>query len=147
MARSTAASDTGAVETDALARIREGLELFSRGDYEASVMKLSPEIEWVTTEAVPDGGIYRGRAAVVAWWIALGERWDDFRIEPERWVAGADVVLMLGTLVARGVESGVPVESSWDQVWHVRDGQAVRCENFIDRERAWTASGLEQDES
>ena len=123
--------------------IRVGLELFSDGDYERSLDRLAPEIEWDTSAAVPDGGLYRGRAEVLALWNEVHRRWDDFRIEPERWVEGDAVVLMLGRLIARGVDSGVPVESSWDQVWRIEDGVAVRCENYSDRDRAWRAAGLE----
>jgi len=130
------------VKPGALERIQEGLALFSRGEYAASAELVSPEIEWDTSGAVPDGDVCRGRDELIAYWSALGDRWDDFRIEPERWVVGDDVALMLGRLIARGVGSGVPVEGTWDQVWRVRDGIAVRCENYASRDRAWQASGL-----
>ena len=48
-----------------------------------------------------------GREQVLAFWKALGERWEDLRIERERWIAHDHVVLMLGRLIARGVASGV----------------------------------------
>jgi len=133
------------VDSEAAARIREGLELFSRGDYAASLLRLSPDIEWDTSAAVPDGALYRGRDEVLSFWSALSERWENFQIEPERWIEGDDVVLMLGRLAARGIGSGVPVDSTWDQVWTVADGLPVRCENFTDRARAWRASGLDPD--
>ncbi len=123
--------------------IRRGLELFNRGEYEASVETLPPQIEWDSTDAVPDGGLYRGRDAVLTLWREIGGRWEDFRIEPNDWIEAEDAVLMLGHLSGRGAGSGVPVEGTWDQVWRIEGGQPVRCENYTDRERAYIAAGLE----
>jgi ketosteroid isomerase-like protein len=125
--------------------IRRGLELFNEGEYERSIATLPPEIEWDTTHAVPDGGLYAGADQVVGYWRSVGRRWDDLRIEVDRLIEGEDVVLMLGRLVGRGAESGVPVENAWDQVWRIRDGQPVRCENYTDEARAWRESGLKPD--
>ncbi len=126
-----------------MAIIRRGLELFNRGEYAASVATLPPDVEWDSTDAVPDGALYRGRDAVVAYWHEIGERWDDFRIEADRWIEGEGVVLMLGRLVARGAGSGVPVDAPWDQVWRIEGAVPVRCENYSDRKGAWRAAGLE----
>jgi hypothetical protein len=79
---------------------------------------------------------------VLGLWRELPDRWDDFRIVPERWVEGEGVVLMLGTLIARGPQSGVPVEGTWDQVWRLAGDKPVRCENHSDRAAAWRSSGL-----
>lgn len=70
-----------------LERVQEGLALFNRGEYADSVALLSPAIEWDTTDAVPDGQLYRGREEVLAFWTGLGERWADF---PQ--IAGDEVV-------------------------------------------------------
>jgi ketosteroid isomerase-like protein len=131
------------VDPEAAAVIRRGLELFNLGEYEASIATLPPEIEWDTSAAVLDGAAYRGRDEVLAYWHEIGERWDDFRIEADRWIDGDGVVLLLGRLIGRGVGSGVPVEHSWDQVWTVEGATPVRCENYSDREQAWRAAGLE----
>jgi uncharacterized protein len=131
------------VESEPLEVIRHGLELFNEGEYERSLAELPPEIEWDTSEAVPDGDLYSGADAVLGYWRGVGERWDGFRIEADRWIEGDDVVLMLGRLVARGTGSGVPVENEWNQVWRLRDGLPVRCENYTQRDRAWQAAGLQ----
>jgi hypothetical protein len=79
---------------------------------------------------------------VLRLWREIPNRWDDFRIEPERWIESDGAVLMLGRLIARGVGSGVPVADTWDQVWTVKDGLPIRCENHTNRARAWRAAGL-----
>jgi ketosteroid isomerase-like protein len=132
------------VEPRPLDQIKEGLALFNSGDYERSLEHLSATVEWDTTDAVPDGRLYRGREEVLGFWTGLPERWDDFRIEAEEWIEGDDVVLMLGRLEARGIDSGVPVRNSWDQVWRTAAGEVVRCANYSDRAKAWRASGLSE---
>jgi ketosteroid isomerase-like protein len=134
------------VEPDAPTVIRRGIELFNRREYEESIATLSPAIEWDTTDAVPDGRLYAGREDVLALWRDIDSRWHDFRIETERWIEGDRVILVLGRLVARGAESGVPVEQPWDQVWRIEDDVPIRCENYTDRAKAWRAAGLEPDE-
>lgn len=76
-------------------------------------------------------------------WHEIANRWADFRIEPEEWLEGDGVVLMLGRLVARGVGSGVPVSDTWDQVWWVEGELPTRCENHTDRARAYRAAGID----
>jgi ketosteroid isomerase-like protein len=133
------------MEPDPIEVIRRGLGLFNEAEYERSIAELPPEIEWDTSAAIPDGALHTGAAEVLAYWRGISERWDDFRIEVDRLIPGEDVVLMLGRLVARGAGSGVPVENEWDQVWRIRGGVPVRCENYTDRDRAWRAAGLEPD--
>lgn len=127
-----------------LERIQEGLALFNQGAYDRSIELLPPGIEWDTSDAVPDGALYRGKEEVLGFWRGLPSRWDDFRIETERWLEGPGVVLMLGRLEARGVDSGVPVTGTWDQVWRIDGSEIQRCTNYSDRARAWRASGLSE---
>jgi ketosteroid isomerase-like protein len=137
--------DTAAVGSEPAEVILQGVALFNRGEYEAALDILGPGIEWDTTGAVPDGTAYRGREEVLAYWRSIPDRWADFRIEPERTVQGDGLILLLGRLYGRGVDSGVPVETTWDQVWRIEDERPVRCENYIDRARAWRTAGLEPD--
>jgi ketosteroid isomerase-like protein len=131
------------VDPDAVPVILRGIELFNRGEYEAAIATLPPEMVWDTSAAVPDGAAYEGGQEVLGYWREIGERWDDFRIEVEQTIEGDGVVLLLGRLIGRGVGSGVPVEHSWDQVWTVQGAVPVRCENFTDRDQAWRAAGIE----
>lgn len=132
------------MEPRPLETIQQGLVLLNQGEYKRSIDLLSESIEWDTTDAVPDGRLYCGREEVLGFWKGLPSRWDDFCIEAERWVEGDGVVLMLGRLEARGVDSGVPVTTSWDQVWRIESGEIARCENYTDRSQAWRASGLSE---
>lgn len=134
------------VPDDAARVISEGLDLFNQGEYERSIATLPPEIEWDTSQAVPDGGLHRGRDDVLAYWRGVGARWVEFRIEPERVRERPNVVLVQGRLCARGADSGVPVEGVWDQVWRIAVDVPIRCENYTDRALALRVAGLEPED-
>jgi ketosteroid isomerase-like protein len=130
--------ESGAPE---IAVVQEGLRLFNEGELERSAETFDPEIVWDTTRVLPDGSRYEGREAVLGFWRGVQERWDDFRVEGESWENPAPgVVVMFGTLRATGAESGVPVETSWNQVWQLRDGRPVLCLSFADPEMAAKAA-------
>ena len=130
--------------SDRIELVRRGTELFNRRDFERSLRLLAAdsEFEWDTTTVVPDGRVYRGVSEVEAYWSDVFSRWHEFRIEPEEFHEGGDAVVMLGSLHGRGAGSGVPIVSTWHQVWRFRGETPVRCENYGDRDEALRAAGL-----
>ncbi len=131
------------MESEPVAIIRKGLELFNDGEYDASIAILPPEIEWDSSTAVVDGALHRGRDEVLALWHEIGERWDDFRIEADRWIEGDGAVLMLGRLIARGRRAGSRSTDPGTRCGGSRAGcrSAVRTTPIATR--AWRAAGLE----
>jgi ketosteroid isomerase-like protein len=130
------------VASDQLRVVQEGLAAFNRREFDEAMGMFSPELEWDTTRLLPDGRVYSGREAVRAYWADVVERWDELRIEAERWLEGDDRVLMLGRLVGRGAGGGVPVEGPWHQLWWFRGGVPVRCDNYGDAAAALRDAGL-----
>jgi ketosteroid isomerase-like protein len=53
-------------------------------------------------------------------------------------------VVVLLRLIARGRESGAPVDQPWAMVIALRDGQLVTSRTFLDRDRALTFAGLSE---
>jgi ketosteroid isomerase-like protein len=130
------------VASDQLTVVQEGLAAFNRREYDEALRRFSPELEWDTTRLLPDGRVYSRREAVGAYWTDVVERWDELRIVADRWLEGDDYVLMLGRLVGRGAEGGVPVEGPWHQLWWFRGGVPVRCDNYGDAAAALRDAGL-----
>jgi ketosteroid isomerase-like protein len=87
--------------------------------------------------------VYKGREAVRAYWQDIAERWEEIRIEADRWLEGDDCVLMLGRLVGTGAGGGVPVEGPWHQLWRFRGDVPVRCDNYSDEAAALRDAGLD----
>lgn len=63
---------------------RRGYEAFARGDLDAALELMDPEIEAHDPPEMPDAAIHRGHAAVRRDWEQTAELLDDFSIEVEK---------------------------------------------------------------
>ena len=78
----------------------------------------------------------KGTRVFAAWEREVGEVWDDFRIEPERFIDAGNRVIVIETRRARGKGSGVEVEMRSGVVWTLSDGKIVRMETDLDPDEA-----------
>ena len=127
-------------------QFREGMEAYSRGDYEAALAGFDPEIEWsAETDLVPDAGIYRGHDGVRRFWAEWAEVIEGMSLEIEECTAVDDErVLAVTRAAGTGAGSGVTVESgSFAQLAQFRDGMVVRVRLFGDVRHARAAAGLD----
>jgi ketosteroid isomerase-like protein len=93
----------------------------------------------------PEGGqIFRGREGMRAYAALLRETWQEWGFVPEQFLDADDNVVVFARLVARGHESGVPVELETNHVWTIRDGRATSMQVFRDRSEALEAVGLRE---
>lgn len=91
----------------------------------------------------PEGQqVFRGREGMTALIAVLRELWSEWRFVPERFLDAGDHVLVFALLIARGHESGVPIELETTHVWTFRDGQATAMRVYRDRAAAREAVGL-----
>ena len=73
--------------------VRRSYDAFERGDMDAVMADMHPEIEWHQAQGLPHGGLYRGLAEVRRnIFDPLDEQWwDEFTADPEEFLdAGAD---------------------------------------------------------
>ncbi len=63
--------------------MREAVEEFNRGDLEAALDRLHPEVEWQTLDAFPDAGIHRGPEAVRGFFQTWQDTFRGFRLHLE----------------------------------------------------------------
>lgn len=120
---------SGAVEAT-----RRSYEAFSRGDMDAVVADMHPEIEWHQAEGLPHGGLHRGLDEVrreifapldAAWWA-------EFAAEPHEFLDAGDEVVVLGRYRGRAKETGKPLDVPFVHLWSFRDGRAWRFRQFLD---------------
>jgi len=127
-------------------RFREGMEAYSRGDYDAAVVGFHPDIEWsVETDLVPDAGIYRGHEGVRRFWTEWAEVIQGMTLEIEECRAiDNEWVLAITRAAGTGAGSGASVASGrFAQLAQFRDGEAVRVRLFGDVRHARQAAGLD----
>jgi ketosteroid isomerase-like protein len=124
--------------------VRKVIDAFNRGDLDAWLGFLSPEVAW---ESLPLPGfrdVYRGRAEAREWIEQLLEVFD-FHLEIDETTAlSDDRVLMAVRGRGRGRGSGIPVERpSWEVLW-LADGLITRRQVFWTRDEALQAAGLSE---
>jgi hypothetical protein len=66
------------------ALLREGIAAFNRGDEEAVLAVLDPDVEVFTPPELGNAGTFHGHEGYTAWIESWLEAWDEFRIEPPR---------------------------------------------------------------
>jgi ketosteroid isomerase-like protein len=60
--------------------VREAIEAFNRGDFEAALKRMHRDIEWQTLDAFPDAETYRGREEVREFWQMWRDTFRGFRL-------------------------------------------------------------------
>jgi ketosteroid isomerase-like protein len=107
-----------------------GYEAWNRGDRDAFLALLDPEIDIETSGAFPDlAPNYHGHQRAAKFWSQMLEPWDDFHIEVERVEEDGDIVAAGIRFRARGHDSGVVVDMRFGSGMRVRDGLAVELVN------------------
>jgi ketosteroid isomerase-like protein len=115
-------------------------EAFRRGDVDAFLATLDPEVEIFSTPELPNPGRYRGHEGWIKWTSQWFEAWEEFEVEIEDFEAvGQHHVLMAARQRGRGAGSGAPVEMVVFYLAEYHDGLATRFHLYATREQALEA--------
>jgi ketosteroid isomerase-like protein len=118
------------------------VDALQRGDWEACMEVYDPEIE-LDTSRIPDGGVYKGRDQVWAFWARWFGAWDNPRRDLERIIDAGDSVVVLTRMSGRGRTTGAEVSLRAADVQTFRDGKVIRHVSYPDAAEALNALGLE----
>jgi ketosteroid isomerase-like protein len=127
--------------------LKRGMECFERRDAEAAMELLDPEVEWRPAFTALLGGeatVFRGhdgaREVMRQFWEVFSET--HFEVSEIRELG--DQALAIGTMRARGAESGAEIESPW--AWLVRSekGKATSIRVFTDPAEAIETAGASE---
>jgi ketosteroid isomerase-like protein len=124
----------------------EHIDAINRGDVEALVATVSPDVEWEDAmfwSEVPR--IYRGRDEVREWFHRVLEPWESFQGEPDEIrEASEGRILVGGVITARGKGSGAETRlRGWFVFW-VANGTITKRRVFLDHDDALEAAGLSE---
>jgi ketosteroid isomerase-like protein len=126
--------------------VRAATKAMIRGDAQAALEALDPEITWhATVGGVDEGRVYRGREEVAQAFVDYFQTWERIELRAERFFdAGAEDVVVFWHEVAKGRASGAVVETDTGTVNTVRDGKIAVVRSYMDRAEALEAAGLSE---
>ena len=115
-----------------------------RGDTEAVIDCLDPEVRADMSERVFNPDVYEGHDGYRRFLTEIDSVWDDFRVEPLEFIDAGKKVVVSHMVRGRGKESGVEVELPSTSVYTVHDGLVTVIHMYRDHGRALEAAGLSQ---
>ena len=121
------------------------LAAFGRRDLDAVAAEAGPEIE-VRPAVVGglEGTVYRGHAGLRDFVADIDDTWREFRVAAEEFRDLGGTVLVLGRTLARGMESGVELDTASGFIFEVRGGKVRSFRSFVGKEEALAAVGLSE---
>ena len=125
--------------------VRTLYDAFAKGDVPGVLGTFDPNIVWNNAESSPyaDRNPYRGVPAIAEGiFQRLGGEWEYFRVKPEQFVDGGDVVVVLGRYEAKYRKTGRPLDAQFAHVWWLRDGKVTRLQQYTDTAQFARVTGL-----
>lgn len=122
-------------------RLRDAIEAYNRGDYEAVIDLASDDVELQRAGNAPESReVLRGRAQLLEFFRP--QAFDDQQLKIGKIVVGTDAIVARMIFTARGRGSGIPVEiESW-AVYRVEGETLTRIEIYNDEQAAREAAGV-----
>ena len=133
-----------AMSEEVLTMVRAGYEAYNRGDIEAALAPLHPDIEWWPAADEPITEPYRGHEGYRMLIAAARDGVTNLRAEIEALRAIRDQVVARVRFSGRGEASGAPVEILETQVARLRDGKIIEVHEYREWGEALQAVGLSQ---
>jgi ketosteroid isomerase-like protein len=106
--------------------VRSFYDAWARDEVPGPLELMDPQIEYVNPAGAIEPGIRRGIAAFSQAVAKVFEAWESWQIEPERFSATGDQVVVVVRYRARGRASGVEVDGRESALWTLRDGKVTR---------------------
>jgi ketosteroid isomerase-like protein len=119
---------------------KRAIDAFNARDVEVFTSLTTLDFEWSPSMVAIEGKVFHGGEGIRAYFVSLGDAWEEFLILPDRFRDLADLVIMLGRLSGRGKNSGVPVDSSLGMVFDFRAGVIARIRGYLDHDETLRAA-------
>ena len=126
--------------------VRATWEAWERGDTDAVLSFIDPDVEWLTAidrGLGRAGSVYHGHEGMRELWNLWRSEFDDFSIQADEIRdLGDERVLTLAHIQFRGQASGIMVESQLALLMTIRNGKIVRSEDYLSHQEALEDVGL-----
>jgi ketosteroid isomerase-like protein len=122
--------------------IMRGFDLWNRGDVDATLELIHPDVEWVTGDVIFDADpVYRGHEGLRRFWADFMGAFEAISVEPLDHRERGDEVVIKVRFRARG-RDGVTADLEVNQRYTLRDGKLARFEAYETWDEALAAAGL-----
>ncbi len=126
--------------------LSRAIEAWNRGDLEAALEAIDPEVTWGTANIFPDAtGTFRGHEGVREFWRLFREPWEEIRLDVERFVEIGEKIVLKARFSATGRDSGTKVDAVFGQVFTFRGDRLIDFQAFSDFAEAAAAAGANPD--
>jgi ketosteroid isomerase-like protein len=128
--------------------VREVMDLMNRAasgrpaDAEALLDRFATDVRIDMSRRVFNPDVYEGHDGLRRLGAEVQEVWEEFRIEPERFVDAGDRVIVIEVRRGRGSGSGVEVKQRSGVIWTLREGKVVGMQTDLDPQEALDAAGM-----
>ena len=126
----------------AIAELRDAYAAFNRGDIDAAVVPLSPQIEWIEPAEFPGGGAYHGIEGAKRYLTQSRAAAAEVISEPERFISFGDRIVVFVHARVRSEGSSEWQDVRLADVYTFRNGKATQMRAFADRKDALRWVGL-----
>jgi ketosteroid isomerase-like protein len=127
--------------------VRRSIDAYNEGDLDGLVSMAHPDIEWEVAPEHPAATTHRGIDAVREYHEDWRNTLHGLRIDVHSIAASGDSVVTVCGLRGEGAESGADVEVEIAFLITLRDGRAIRVEEFLDPDEAMRALESDSEDS
>jgi len=118
--------------------VLKSYQAYARGDIDAAVSPLHPEVEWIEPDEFPNGGRHNGSAAATEYLRNSRAMWSDVTSETTPYRRGEKIIIVHH--VAGRMIDGSTQDVTVADVYTIRDGQVVRMQAYADPAEALAAN-------
>ena len=121
-------------EQNNTALIKSCYDAYGRGDVQAILNTLAPNVEWVTEgpSAIPYAGRYTGSAKVREFFNALGSTLENPNLAIDDYIAQGDKVATSGRFSATVKATGKRFDTAVAHVFTIQSGKITQFLDFFD---------------
>ncbi|HEV2813786.1 MAG TPA: nuclear transport factor 2 family protein [Solirubrobacteraceae bacterium] len=105
---------------------------FQSGDIPGVMAALDPDVRMHAPDVLPHGGDFDGHDGAGRFFAGIGEKWDGLAVEAQDIVADGERVVVIGRASGRLRGEGDDVAYGFVHAWTMRDGRAVRFDEYVD---------------
>ena len=121
--------------------IRNLYDAFGRGDIQTVLGMMADDVDWYDPgpPAVTHAGRYRGREGVLQFFSRIGESLAIETFQPTEFIAQGDRVIVLGSIRAKVIQTGLVYDNEWAMSWTLHEGRISKWQVYEDTARELAA--------